>query len=85
VEPREGGRLALYLHVAEEAPTIQGFAGILVEALNDAPVEDYEGLPDDLVDRLGLGEVIRMNRRIGIAALLARIRAAAHQGRVSPR
>ena len=78
VEPGvEQGTLRLYLDVAEEAPTIRGFAGILTKALDGRPKEEWRAIPDDLVNRLGLGGVIRMNRLVGIAALVGRLRAAA--------
>jgi cysteine desulfuration protein SufE len=78
VEPgEEAGTRRLFIDVAEEAPTIRGFAGILTKALDGRPREEWREIPDDLVNRLGLSGVIRMNRLVGIAALLGRLRAAA--------
>ena len=78
VEPgEEPGTLRLFLDVAEEAPTIRGFAGILTRVLDGRPKAEWREVPDDLVNRLGLSGVIRMNRLVGIAALLGRLRAVA--------
>ena len=76
VETETDGTTRLYIDVAEEAPTIRGLAGILVDAYDGAPRERFDSLPDDLVNALGLGDVIRMNRVVGVAALVARIRRA---------
>jgi cysteine desulfuration protein SufE len=74
IEPGADDTLRLFIDVAEEAPTIRGIAGILVEALDGAPRAAYAELPTDLVAALGLEDVLRMNRRVGVAALAARIR-----------
>lgn len=75
VEPaQEDGRIRLYVGVAPEAPTIAGFAGILVRALDGATRAEVEAIPDDLIARLGLDHVIRMNRVLGIGAFITRIK-----------
>jgi cysteine desulfuration protein SufE len=74
LEPGSGDALRLHIDVAEEAPTVRGFAGLLVRVLDGEPSATFDELPDDLIERLGLHDVIRMNRRVGIAALIARIR-----------
>jgi cysteine desulfuration protein SufE len=74
IEPGEDDTLHLFIDVAEEAPTIRGIAGILVSALDGAPRAAYAELPTDLVTALGLEDVLRMNRRVGVAALVSRIR-----------
>ena len=77
VEKNEDGTRRLYIKVAEEAPTIRGIAGILVAALDGKRRADFEAIPDDLVGKLGLQDLLRMNRAVGIAALVGRIRRAA--------
>lgn len=64
----------LILDVAEEAPTIKGFLSIIVQAFDHHPACEIAALPLDLVNRLGLSSVIRMNRAHGIAAIITRIR-----------
>ena len=67
--------VSLFIDVAQEAPTIRGFAGILHEALQGATVDDIKSLPADLANQLCLSEVLRMNRAVGLAALIARVKA----------
>ena len=74
VEPGADGTVRLCIDVAEEAPTVRGIAGVLVAALDGAPRDAYERLPEDLVAALALDDVIRMNRVVGIAGLVGRIR-----------
>ena len=76
VEKRDDGTRRLFIKVAEEAPTIRGIAGVLVEALDGAVSEAFEAVPDDLIGALGLQDILRMNRVVGIAALVGRIRKA---------
>ena len=68
------GKLEMHTQVAEEAPTVKGFLGILIEAFNGAPPEELAHAPRDLLERLGLDAVIRMTRTIGLTAVLARLR-----------
>lgn len=67
-------RVDIHIEVAEEAPTVKGIASILVEAYSGQPADDVTQIPNDLLNRLGLGEAIRMTRIVGLSALLARIR-----------
>lgn len=74
VEVDGDGHAHLFVDVAEEAPTVKGYLAILVEALNGAPVEDFAALPDDLLEHFQLGHLIRMQRVIGLTAILQRIK-----------
>lgn len=81
VEPEEGGGdggggggVAIHVEVAEEAPTVQGFASILVHAYSGQPGQVIADAPPDLINQLGLAGAIRMTRTIGLSALLARIK-----------
>lgn len=71
---RDNGRVHLHADVAEEAPTIKGFVSILVQGLEGATPAEVAATPNDLVDRLGLADLLRMNRAVGLAAVLARIK-----------
>jgi len=64
----------LILDVAEEAPTVKGFLSIILQAFDHHHAGEIAALPLDLVNRLGLSSVIRMNRAQGIAAIITRIR-----------
>lgn len=79
IEPlaNEVGRLRLILNVGEEAPTIKGFLSIIQQSYDGESAAVVSEIPLDLVNRLGLGSVIRMNRTYGITAIITRIRNAA--------
>ena len=69
----EGG-LRILVDVAEEAPTVKGILSILVAAYGGADPAEAEAIPDDLLERLHLTNVIRMNRALGLRAIVGRIR-----------
>lgn len=60
--------------VAEEAPTVRGVLGVILRALDGASPAEVVAMPADLVDRLGLGNMFRMNRAVGLSAMIARIK-----------
>jgi cysteine desulfuration protein SufE len=70
----EDGRLRLCADVADEAPTVKGFVAILVEGLDGAMLEEAAEVPTDLVRRLGLEELIRMTREMGLGAIVWRVK-----------
>ena len=70
----EDGRARLVAEVAPEAPTVKGFVAILAAAVNDRPVEEVAAIPDDLLDRLGLADVLGILRARGLHAITTRIR-----------
>ena len=74
---KDAGRLRIFADVAEEAPTVKGFVSILVSAFDDAPCAEVVDAPSDLLKQLGLDGKIRMNRVVGLSAILARIKRAA--------
>ncbi|HEY2882798.1 MAG TPA: SufE family protein, partial [Pirellulales bacterium] len=63
------GRVKIDAYVAPEAPTVQGFVGILVEAFNGATPQSVLETPSDLLQRLGLLESLGMVRMRGLAAI----------------
>lgn len=70
----EDGRLRIFVDVAQEAPTVAGILGILVSAYDGAPLTEATTAPTDVLRRLGLAEAIRMNRVVGVSAMVGRIR-----------
>jgi cysteine desulfuration protein SufE len=74
---KESGTIRLHAAVGEEAPTVKGFVGILHQAFDRAPAAAVAAAPADLVHRLGLAEVLRMNRTVGLSAIVSRVKAAA--------
>ncbi|MEX0887081.1 MAG: SufE family protein [Phycisphaeraceae bacterium] len=73
-DEQERGALAIHVEVAEEAPTVQGFASILVHGYSGQPAQTVAEAPADLLNQLGLSQAIRMTRTIGLSALLARVK-----------
>ena len=67
-------RVQIHAEVAPEAPTVQGFVGILVEAFCGATPEEVLAAPADLLQRLGLVESLGMVRMRGLQAIFTRIR-----------
>ena len=74
---KEGDKLRIFAEVAEEAPTVKGFVSILIAAFDNQPCADVAAAPTDLVKQLGLDGQIRMNRAVGLTAILSRVRRAA--------
>jgi len=68
------GQVALHVDVAEEAPTVKGFCGVVREAYHGAPASAVAAMPNDLMHQLGLSRVIRMNRAVGLNAIVARVK-----------
>lgn len=67
-------RVRLHAWVADEAPTVAGMLAIIMQAFDDQPAATVARIPHDLVQQLGLARHIRMNRAVGIAAMIERIR-----------
>jgi len=68
------GAVRIHVAVAEEAPTVKGLLSILVHAYDGATPAEIAAIPDDLLARLGLTNSIRMNRAVGLNAIVARIK-----------
>lgn len=69
----EEGRVHLYFDAPVEAPTVRGFAGILIQALDNASIEDVLCVPQDFYVDMGLSELITPMRLRGMSAILGRI------------
>jgi cysteine desulfuration protein SufE len=68
------GSMSLVAEVAEEAPTVKGFVALLAEAVAGRPQAEANQLSDDLLDRIGLAEVLGMLRSRGLRAIIGRVR-----------
>src|SRR4051794_9167730 len=75
VELDAGGRVGLFADAPIEAPTVRGFVSLLVEGLNGATVEEILGVPNDLIERIGLPEILGMLRVRGLSGVLRRLKA----------
>ena len=68
------GRVSIHAYVAPEAPTVKGFVSILVEAFNGTMSDEVAAAPADLLHRLGLAELLGMNRLRGLNAVQQRLK-----------
>jgi cysteine desulfuration protein SufE len=71
------GRVEIFADVPAESPTVRGFVAILVEGLTGATVEQILSVPNDLIEQLGLPEILGMLRMRGLHGLLNRLKAEA--------
>jgi cysteine desulfuration protein SufE len=74
VEVNEQGGTQIHVDVAEEAPTVQGLLSIIVNGCSGEPASKVAELPSDLINELGLGEKIRMQRHVGLSGIIGRIK-----------
>lgn len=68
------GAARLVAEVAPEAPTVKGFVAILAEAINGRPVADVATISDDMLERMGLADVLGILRARGLRAIVARVK-----------
>jgi cysteine desulfuration protein SufE len=68
------GKAHLYADAAPESPTVRGFVSVLGSAINGATPAEVAAVPDDLLDRLGLSELLGMTRMQGLTAVLGRVK-----------
>jgi len=68
------GPMTLVAEVAEEAPTVKGFVALLAEAVAGRPQTEATEIEDDLLDRIGLTDVLGMLRSRGLRAIVGRVR-----------
>ncbi len=66
--------VSIHAEVPIEAPTVRGFVAILVEGLNGATVEQVLAIQPDLIDRIGLAEILGMQRVRGLGGVLNRLK-----------
>jgi cysteine desulfuration protein SufE len=64
------GRVAFYLDIPRESPTVRGYASILVDGLTGATSKEVQETPDDVYMLLGLHEAITPQRLRGLHALM---------------
>jgi cysteine desulfuration protein SufE len=70
----DGDRVGLHADAPIEAPTVRGFVAMLLEGLEGATIEDVLRIPNDLVERCGLAEILGMLRVRGLGGVLRRVK-----------
>jgi cysteine desulfuration protein SufE len=68
------GKVALHADAPREAPTVRGFLALLQSRVNGASPADVAAIPSDLLDQLGIAELLGMTRTHGLTAVLIRIK-----------
>ena len=68
----EQGMSRVVAEVAPEAPTVKGFVAILAAAVNGLPAGEAAAIPEDLLERLGLAEVLGILRSRGLRSKIGR-------------
>lgn len=71
----EDDRVAIHADAPIEAPTVRGFVAILVEGLSGASVEEILQVRDNLIENIGLPEILGMLRVRGLTGVLRRLKA----------
>lgn len=70
----EQGMSRVVAEVAPEAPTVKGFVAILAAAVNGLPAPEAAAIPEDLLEQLGLADVLGILRSRGLRSITARIK-----------
>lgn len=74
VSVNDDGVVRIHADAPREAPTVRGFVGFLMDVLNGQPASVVAQLPDDLMERMGLDEVLGVMRTRGLGAVLHKIK-----------
>lgn len=75
VARRDGDRM--FFRINSDAFTVAGLMALLLRVFNGRTVTEIREADPNVLTRLGLGELFSLSRRSGVAAVLARIQAAA--------
>ena len=70
----EGDKVSLHADAPIEAPTVRGFVSILVQGLDGATAEEVLSVKPDLIERIGLPEILGMLRVRGLSGVLSRLK-----------
>ncbi|MFM9197960.1 MAG: SufE family protein, partial [Planctomycetia bacterium] len=73
-EVDEDGVAKLVAEVAPEAPTVKGFGAILASAIAGRPATEAARIPEDVLVRMGLADVLGILRSRGLRAILFRVK-----------
>jgi len=68
------GGMHFYFDVPPESPTVRGFASILSQGLDGATPEQVLAVPNDFFYRMGLEQVLTMQRLKGFSSILAHMK-----------
>ena len=70
----EDGKLQFYFAIPESAPTVRGFASLMLEGAEGSTPEEILQIPADFFVEMGLQKVLSPQRLNGISAVLAHMK-----------
>ncbi|MFP3915491.1 MAG: SufE family protein [Actinomycetota bacterium] len=73
-EVDEEGRVHMFFSAPPESPTVRGYAGLLLDGLEGASVEEVLSVPNDFYVGMGLEDVVTPLRLRGMGAILNRLK-----------
>lgn len=68
------GAMDFFFDVPRESPTVRGFAAIMGEGLSGCTPQQVLNVPNDFFNRMGLEQVLTMQRLNGLGAILAHMK-----------
>jgi cysteine desulfuration protein SufE len=71
---QQDGKLIFYIDVPASAPTVRGFASILLKGLQGLTPVEILGIPATFFEAMGLDKVLTHQRLNGISAILAHMK-----------
>jgi cysteine desulfuration protein SufE len=79
----DDGAVHMFFDAPAEAPTVRGFAGMLLAGLEGENADTVLAVPDDFYYGMGLEEVVSPLRLRGMGAILARLKRQIRQARAA--
>jgi len=73
-EVDDDGAVHMFFSAPPESPTVRGYAGLLLDGLEGATVEEVLAVPNDFYVGMGLEEVVTPLRLRGMGAILGRLK-----------
>lgn len=73
-EVDEEGAVHMFFAAPPESPTVRGYAGLLLDGLEGASVEEVLAVPNDFYVGMGLEDVVTPLRLRGMGAILWRLK-----------
>ena len=70
----EDGKVRIHADAPREAPTVRGFVGFLMEALDGSEPTAIAEVPEDIMFKTGLDDVLGPLRSRGLGTVIRRIR-----------
>lgn len=64
------GKVEFFFDIPREAPTVRGYASILVEGLEGATLEEVMGIPEDIYMLMNIQDIVTPQRIRGLHFLL---------------